>query len=212
MLSNNCLRSLRLIRPLMRSNSWPRLVMISNTRSIQTSRVLSAKQDYYKTLGVDKSATAKDIKKAYYELAKRWHPDTNKNDPSAAKKFQEVSEAYEVLSDDSKRRQYDQFGTTTDTSGQGFSGFQGFHSNIDPEELFRNIFGDFTRGFAEKNFGQQDMNSDFGFSAPQEIQLSLSFKEAAKGCTKEVKISVIDTCPKCKGSRSVSTLIRYALN
>ncbi len=209
MLSTHCVRNIRLFRPLLRSKSFP-LITRSSLRSIQTSRVCF-REDYYKKLGVDKNANQKDIKKAYYQLAKRWHPDTNKNDPMAAKKFQEVSEAYEVLSDESKRRQYDQFGSTADAAGpQGFSGFQGFQSNIDPEELFRNIFGDFARGFGEKNFSQQEMN-DFGFSAPQEIQLSVSFKEAAKGCTKEVKINVIDTCPKCKGSRFGSTLLLILL-
>ena len=105
-----------------------------------------------------------------------------------------------------KRRQYDQFGTASDMggpggpTGQGFGGFQGFQSNIDPEELFRNIFGDFAKGFNEQSYRTGD-GFDFEFSAPQEVQLSLSFKEAAKGCTKEVKLSVIDTCPKCKGSR-----------
>src|SRR5438128_618010 len=86
--------------------------------------------------------------------------------------------------------------------GAGAQGFQGFHSNIDPEELFRNIFGDFSKGFGGQS--SQSDAFDFDFSAPQELQLSLSFKEAAKGCTKEVKISVIDTCPKCNGSRSAS--------
>lgn len=81
--------------------------------------------------------------------------------------------------------------------GQGFSGFQGFHSNIDPEELFRNIFGDFAKGFGD----QSSAGYDFEFAAPQELQLSLTFKEAAKGCTKEVKVNVIDTCPKCQGSK-----------
>ncbi|CAG2123437.1 unnamed protein product, partial [Medioppia subpectinata] len=157
-------------------------------------------EDYYKTLGVEKNASAKDIKKAYYQLAKKWHPDTNKNDPTAAKRFQQVSEAYEVLSDDGKRRQYDQFGTAANNmggpggAGQGFNGFQGFHSNIDPEELFRNIFGDFGKGFGAQSGAE---SYDFEYAAPQEIQLSLSFKEAAKGCTKEINISVMDTCPKC---------------
>ncbi|CAK9249908.1 unnamed protein product [Sphagnum jensenii] len=103
----------------------------SSLRSIQTSRVCF-KEDNYKILGVDKSTTPKDIKKAYYQLAKRWRPDTNKNDLVVAKKFQEVSEAYEVLSDESKRRQYDQFRSTADVAGsQGLSGFEGFHSSID---------------------------------------------------------------------------------
>ena len=85
--------------------------------------------------------------------------------------------------------------------GQGFSGFQGFHSNIDPEELFRNIFGDFAKGFGGGD--QSSGGYDFEFAAPQELQLSLTFKEAAKGCVKDVKVNVIDTCPKCQGNRFV---------
>ena len=90
-----------------------------------------------------KDASGKDIKKAYYQLAKKYHPDTNKGDSDAQKKFQEVSEAYEVLSDDTKRKQYDAFGSG-DGGANPFGGFQqpgdgnwNFRSNIDPEELFR---------------------------------------------------------------------------
>ena len=107
------------------------------------------KKDYYDILGVPKGSSAKDIKKAYYQLAKKYHPDQANGDK---KKFQEVSEAYEVLGDDNKRQQYDTFGTTgspgqgSDTqSGFGSTGGSGgFHyqSQVDPEELFRTIFGD----------------------------------------------------------------------
>ncbi|XP_054158150.1 protein tumorous imaginal discs, mitochondrial-like [Oppia nitens] len=216
LINGHCLRHLRQISRLnFRSHSWPRLATTLCTRNgpliaatagcrhFQTGHPLNASKDYYETLGVDRSSSQKDIKKAYYQLAKKYHPDTNKNDPSASKRFQDVSEAYEVLGDEGKRRQYDQYGSAASSMGggagsQGFSGFQGFHSNIDPEELFRNIFGDFSKGF-----GGQSTNEgfDFDYGAPQEIQMSLSFKEAAKGCTKEINISVVDTCPKCNGSR-----------
>ena len=76
-------------------------------RFISLSRALSARKDYYEVLGVSRNAPQKDIKKAYYQLAKKYHPDVNKDNPQAAKKFQEASEAYEVLSDDQKRSQYD---------------------------------------------------------------------------------------------------------
>lgn len=118
-------------------------------RKISTTSSLAAK-DYYKILGVSKNGSAKEIKKAYYQLAKKYHPDTNKDDPNASKKFQEVSEAYEILSDDTKRKEYDTFGTTTEqmnrNGGGGPSGGQGFNqhwqytSTINPEELFK--YGD----------------------------------------------------------------------
>ena len=99
-----------------------------------------------------RDASQKEIKKAYYQLAKKYHPDSNKNDPNASKKFQEVSEAYEILGDEDKRQQYDTYGSagglvlTLDTcwritfSGDsmgGMGGQGGFRGNIDPEELFR---------------------------------------------------------------------------
>lgn len=173
------------------------------SRQISTSNVLLAK-DYYKVLGLDKKASAKDIKKAYYELAKKYHPDTNKNDPNAAKKFQEVSEAYQVLSDDSKRKQYDDFGSAdfggAAGHGGGFSGFQGFSSGFNSEELFRKVFEEM------RNFGGGGggFAEDFGFSQPLQVDLGLNFTEAAKGVKKDVQIDVVDTCPKCNGSKYVS--------
>lgn len=170
------------------------------------------RRDYYEVLGVPKNSNQKDIKKAYYQLAKKYHPDTNKGDPEAAKKFQEVSEAYEILSDDSKRQQYDQWGTTSDFPGgagagagagagsQGTWGPGGFHSTIDPEELFRKIFGDLgsRTGFSDFDFSE----SQFGFGGAQEVILNLTFQQAARGVNKDVNVNVVDTCPRCQGSRS----------
>lgn len=120
--------------------------LTANNRSISTSASLK-QSDYYKILGVSKNSSTKDIKKAYYQLAKKYHPDTNKDDPNASKKFQEVSEAYEILSDDTKRKEYDTYGTTSEqmhrNGGAGPGGAQGFEqhwkyqSTIDPEELFK---------------------------------------------------------------------------
>uniref|UniRef100_V5GLP0 Putative lethal tumorous imaginal disc protein n=1 Tax=Ixodes ricinus TaxID=34613 RepID=V5GLP0_IXORI len=166
------------------------------------------RKDYYEVLGVSRNSNQKDIKKAYYQLAKKYHPDTNKGDPEAAKKFQEVSEAYEILSDDSKRQQYDQWGTTSDFPGgagagagsQGTWGPGGFHSTIDPEELFRKIFGDLgsRTGFSDFDFSE----SQFGFGGAQEVILNLTFQQAARGVNKDVNVNVVDTCPRCQGSRS----------
>lgn len=176
----------------------------THRRLLRTSACLQASKDYYNTLGVDKNASSKDIKKAYYQLAKKYHPDTNKGDKETQKKFQEVSEAYECLSDDSKRKQYDAFGSTdggggfgggNPFGGQGFpGGGWDFKSNIDPEELFRTIFGDKTwRGGGE---------SPFDFGQPQEYRMKISFLEAAKGIEKEMTVNMMDSCPKCHGSGS----------
>ncbi|MFH4984958.1 hypothetical protein AB6A40_011667, partial [Gnathostoma spinigerum] len=106
------------------------------------------KRDYYEVLGLKKGASAKDIKKAYYQLAKKYHPDVNKS-KDAQEHFQEVSEAYEVLSDDTKRAQYDQFGADPFYQSAGAPGSRGrttdgwqYQSTIDPEELFRKMFGE----------------------------------------------------------------------
>jgi len=154
-------------------------------------------------LGVSKDADQKAIKKAYYQLAKKYHPDSNKDDPNASKKFQEVSEAYEVLGDDDKRAQYDTYGSAGDQFGMG-GGQGGFKSNIDPEELFRTIFGDKGSPFGNfANFGQGGGGGtehfDFG---PKEYHVNLTFQQAAQGVQKDMYVSIMDTCKKCRGNGS----------
>ncbi|XP_017123488.1 protein tumorous imaginal discs, mitochondrial isoform X3 [Drosophila elegans] len=182
-------------------------------RRFHTTRHLLAK-DYYKTLGVAKNSNGKDIKKAYYQLAKKYHPDTNKEDPDAGRKFQEVSEAYEVLSDEQKRREYDTYGQTAENMGRQGGGFPGggaggfgpegfsqnwqFRSTIDPEELFRKIFGE---GNFRSNSFDDFADSKFGFGQAQEMVMDLTFAQAARGINKDVNVNVVDQCPKCAGSK-----------
>ncbi|CAF1111518.1 unnamed protein product [Adineta steineri] len=195
---------------------------LSHSRSFHTSNKRD-KKDYYDVLGIQKTATAKDVKKAYYTLAKQYHPDTtDKKDAATTKKFQEVSEAYEVLSDEGKRKNYDTYGMGGDpfsgagtssypgargrssSSGQGdFRGYESYQSQVDPEELFRKIFGDaFSRGgFGNHEWMNDAQGNDFGKQGISQLSLDLTFQEAVRGCNKDVNIRIIDTCPTCKGSR-----------
>ncbi|KAG5446383.1 DnaJ sub A member 3, mitochondrial, variant 2 [Clonorchis sinensis] len=164
------------------------------------------KKDYYKILGVDRSASQADIKKAYYQLAKKYHPDVNKDDKDAAQKFQEVSEAYEILGDENKRKQYNSFGAASSGTGaQGrpqYSGFE-YHSQIDPEELFRRIFRDSEFAFKEWTTGDRSFaETIFGFSPTKEIPVNLTFEQAARGANKEIAVNMPIACPRCGGSRA----------
>ncbi|XP_013385706.1 protein tumorous imaginal discs, mitochondrial-like isoform X1 [Lingula anatina] len=165
------------------------------------------KQDYYEVLGVSKGASQKEIKKAYYQLAKKYHPDTNKGDKSSAKKFQEVAEAYEVLGDESKRKQYDTYGMSGGPGGgrgpgQGFQGFEGYHSNVDPEDLFRKIFEDMGYKMGGFDDYQDFTSSPFGFRPAQEYTMNLTFEEAARGVNKDINVNTVEVCSTCNGSKA----------
>lgn len=149
------------------------------------------KRDYYEVLGVSKGATDEELKKAYRKLAKQYHPDLNPNDKSAEAKFKEANEAYAVLTDAEKRRQYDQFGHSG-MDGQGFSGFSG--QDIDLGDLFGSIFGGaFGGGGGRRRTGpEQGANLKYG--------LSLEFMEAAFGVDKTISISKEDNCDVCSGT------------
>ncbi|VDM44904.1 unnamed protein product [Toxocara canis] len=173
---------------------------------IHTSVASFAKRDYYEILGLKRGASAKDIKKAYYKLAKQYHPDVNK-DKDASARFQEVSEAYEVLSDDTKRAQYDQFGANPYYQQQAAGGARSqtadgwqYQSTIDPEELFRKMFGG-RNPFADfgSPFGSDFAETTHGFEASQQHVMNISFEEAARGVTKNVILNVIEDCPTCHG-------------
>ncbi|GFS15825.1 LOW QUALITY PROTEIN: DnaJ subfamily A member 3, mitochondrial [Elysia marginata] len=192
-----------------RHSGIPQVFAPTLTSSFHTSSQ-RCKKDYYEVLGVPRNADQSAIKKAYYTLAKKYHPDVNNKDPNAEKKFQEVSEAYEVLSDTTKRQEYDTFGMGSARAGarpggfraqQGFSGFENFQSQMDPEELFRRIFGSAGfGGFGFPNQGRDYEESMHGFAPASEVLLDLTFQEAARGVNKEISLNVKDTCPKCRGS------------
>lgn len=159
-----------------------------------------AKRDYYEVLGVDKSASLNDIKLAFRKLAKKYHPDVNKA-PDAEEKFKEAQEAYAVLSDDTRRKQYDQFGHAAfDNNGGASSGFGGFDfSNFDFSDIFENLF-DF--GMGSDSFGFSSRSSRGKRKAKGRdslLQMDITFMEAALGTVKEIEITTLDKCPECKG-------------
>lgn len=158
-----------------------------------------AKRDYYEVLGVSRDADDATLKKAYRQLAKKYHPDMNPGDAEAERKFKEASEAYAVLSDPEKRRQYDQFGHAAFEGGGagGAGGFGGFDfSGADFSDIFGDIFGDFfgggRRGGRTSNGPMKGMNIRKG--------IRITFEEAVFGCEKEIEIVLKDPCEKCHGT------------
>ena len=158
-----------------------------------------AKRDYYEVLGVSRDADDATLKKAYRQLAKKYHPDMNPGDAEAERKFKEASEAYAVLSDPDKRRQYDQFGHAAFEGGGagGAGGFGGFDfSGADFSDIFGDIFGDFfgggRRGGRTNNGPMKGMNIRKG--------IRITFEEAVFGCEKEIDIILKDPCEKCHGT------------
>lgn len=164
-------------------------------------------KDYYKTLGVDKSASQEEIKKAFRKKAHEYHPDKKDGDEA---KFKEINEAYQTLGNKEKRSQYDQFGTTFDSAGmggggQGFNwqdfarqqgqGGGGFRSNVNFDDLggLGDIFGDlFNRGGGRSQTRRQG-GEDI------QINMNIDFKEAVFGAEKTIRLDKLDTCEKCKG-------------
>lgn len=153
------------------------------------------KKDYYEVLGVEKSASDEEIKRAFRRLAKQYHPDVNK-EPDAEAKFKEIGEAYAVLSDSEKRRQYDQFGHAA-FEGGGSSGFGGFNAeDIDLSSIFDDLFGS-SFGF---NFGGGSRRKNSPSKGRDRlVKLNLTFEEAVFGCKKSINIDLNETCEKCSG-------------
>ena len=157
--------------------------------------------DYYSILGVDKGASSDDIKKAYRKLAIKYHPDKNPGDKSAEDKFKQINEAYSVLSDSEKRRNYDTYGSA---GGGGFNG-GGFNtSDFNPEDIFNSFFEGFGSGFG--GFGGGSTRSKSGRSGENlKIKVKVTLEDIAAGVTKKIKLSRYKKCGKCNGSGAKSS-------
>ena len=176
-------------------------------RGFQSSKVLYSKKDYYSVLGVPRSASESEIKKAYFSLAKQYHPDVNK-DPSAKNKFSEISNAYETLGDPNKKKTYDATGMTGDEQDQaksagfdandfgGFNPFSGFSSNSGGFNNFQDIFSEF-----EEFFGTSKKEKTQYKGEDITISLEIPFLESIKGTQKQVLIDRKGACSTCKGSK-----------
>ena len=158
-----------------------------------------SKRDYYEVLGVSKDADDAAVKKAYRALAKKYHPDMNPGDAEAEKKFKEASEAYAVLSDAEKRRQYDQFGHAAFEGGAGGAGgFGGFDFNgADFGDIFGDIFGDLFGGGGRRG-GRANNGPMKGANIRKSIRIT--FEEAVFGCKKELEVNLKDPCTTCGGT------------
>lgn len=171
--------------------------------------------DFYNVLGISKGASADEIKKAYRKNALKYHPDKNPGDAAAEKKFKEISEAYEVLSDDKKRQIYDQYGPDALKAGMGggpggpggMGGMGGFSSM---EEALRTFMGAFGGGgggdsIFESIFGQeQEQHSSVQQGASKKMSMTISFEEAIQGAEKEVVLTNFVSCSRCDGSGAAS--------
>ncbi len=149
------------------------------------------KRDYYDVLGVSRSASEEDLKRAYRKLALQYHPDRNPGDKAAEERFKELGEAYQVLSDQARRAAYDRFGHAAFEQGGGFGGFD-FSAGF--EDILGDLFGDFFgtgrgRGRSRARRGQD-----------LQYQLEVTFEEAAKGCEKTISIPRLTRCATCSGS------------
>ena len=166
---------------------------------------MAEKRDYYEVLGVDKNASAEDIKKAYRKKAIQYHPDKNPGDKEAEEKFKEAAEAYEVLSDPQKRQRYDQFGMAGMQGAGGFSG-----GGMSMEDIFTH-FGDIFQGagFDLGDIGEMFMGGRGGSrgqrvrrGSDMRVKVHLTLEEIANGCEKKIKVRKLVQCKDCNGSGS----------
>lgn len=159
-----------------------------------------AKRDYYEVLGVSRTGSAEDVKKAYRQMALKHHPDRNPGSKEAEEKFKEAAEAYSVLADPEKRSVYDRFGHEG-LRGEGFQGFSGFDASVfeDFEDILGNFFGFSFGSF----FGGRDRRRGAGRQSGGDLalEIEISLEEAAAGVEKDIKLTRAETCPACRGSK-----------
>ncbi|CAK9154906.1 unnamed protein product [Ilex paraguariensis] len=174
--------------------NWLRICLIEAnlgaTRSIHGTASMA--RDYYDVLGVNRNAAASEIKKSYYGLAKKLHPDTNKDDPEAERKFQEVQKAYEVLKDEEKREQYDQLGHEGfEQAANGGAGFNNpFEGGFNPfEDILKNSENIFSQ-FFHRDSGGEDVK----------VSVEVSFMEAVQGCSRTLTFQTDLPCEDCGGT------------
>lgn len=160
---------------------------------------MASKRDYYEVLGVPRGATEEQLKQAYRSLAKKYHPDANPGDKSSEEKFKEVNEAYEVLSDPRKRKEYDQFGHAGVGAGAG-GGFQGGFDMHDMGDVFSDIFEGFFGGGGGGRSSRAQTRARRG--ADLRYDLTISFMDSARGKEINLEIPRLETCGTCKGTGS----------
>ena len=164
---------------------------------------MADKRDYYEVLGVQKGASADEIKKAYRSLARKYHPDLHPDDKDCAEKFKEVNEAYEVLSDPSKKERYDQFGHAGVDPNYGGGGFNGGAGGFNPfgdmGDIFENLFGGGFGGGFSSSSGRSRANAP---RRGQDIDttVTIEFMEACSGIKRDIKVSRLEKCPDCNGT------------
>ena len=158
---------------------------------------MAAKQDYYEMLGVDRQASDSDIKKAYRKMAKKYHPDVNPGDKAAESKFKELSEAYGILSDQGKRRTYDQYGHAAFEQGGGGGGF---HGGMDMNDIFGSFFNGGSMDFGDLFGGGGRSRPRTRRGADLQMRINITLEEAVFGTKKDVQLQSYDNCGTCKGS------------
>ena len=156
---------------------------------------MAEKRDYYEVLGIPKTATEAEIKKAFRTTAKKYHPDMHPGDKECEEKFKEAQEAYAVLSDPDKRRQYDQFGHAAFDGSAGGGGFD--FSGMDMGDIFGDIFGDFFGGGSRRGPSNGPAKG-----ANVRLSVRITFEEAVFGCSKELEFSYKEVCSTYHGNRA----------